>query len=882
MHLLSPTHSQIATDAFPSIKQIRRSLSRSPSKAPRYQLQNATRSSPRYLHAPTSPAVTRSASADAQHAAPKFNVRRTAPIRSLFRRQSANDAAKNTILPRGIQDSVRPLPSLDDMIQDEPDANFDQENLAMTPKRAAAGMRFELDSEPIKFDLLKAHAEKPTNFNDSLKDHTTVAKSSPLKRSDGVMNLDQPSVESPRAKRRSLALGSDVDIFDQGLESGPKVTAASRRRNSTNTAPASTSQPPKSPQRRPFSLRRSTLQQRVNVPSSRPRPTSVEPLEVPTPPPPSLQVLPSMPRTRSRISLESVLPVRPVETASPQPASRPNRILHPPNQPHPLSKALSPSSSGSSLVEEPCNATVAPAPAAARPVTRAHPAFSRSLPIGALRPKLSTGAQEDTDAWETPGAYKSAKPLPAAFMSTGLISKRNRNADIEPGSFGSSLNMPDTPSKKNTTAIEAATPTHRTHLSRFAPPRHEFGSPTTPFSPQALKCSPESFGQNVGIFGSKAGPSRLVRRSSFLSIDGEESGDSPVPKIVAPTTTDELPPTPTKTMYVPPRPVTRTKGNSLRSSLLGRRTTLAPDFFVPPDQRPETQNAVAVPATRPKPETRLNTSVAPFITFTPSGGNTSPSLGRSRGQRLSMRERSPSPLPERLSMSVETAIMEDESTPDPTVRMQTPVEGSFDKSKMCLDSYTPPDASRLSISGEHSLSSMKVLPPATPTGPRDHPFGLSGSLAASSSGYFENDVETNLTARFGTVQVYGSGEFSIVYRVANPLPDGPSARLQSPRSVGRVWAVKKTKKPYAGSKDRSQKMREVKILNALRGSEHIIETVDTWEMKNHLYIQTEFCENGNLKDFLTRTGYKARLDDFRIWKVLLEMSQVCPSLLRWL
>lgn len=245
-----------------------------------------------------------------------------------------------------------------------------------------------------------------------------------------------------------------------------------------------------------------------------------------------------------------------------------------------------------------------------------------------------------------------------------------------------------------------------------------------------------------------------------------------------------------------------------------------------------------------------------------------------------MRERSPSPLPERLSMSVETAIMEDETTPDPTVRVQTPVEGSFDKSKMCLDSYTPPDASRLSISGEHGLSSMKVLPPATPTGPRDHPFGLSGSLAASSSGYFENDVETNLTARFGTVQVYGSGEFSIVYRVANPLPDGPSARLQSPRSVGRVWAVKKTKKPYAGSKDRSQKMREVKILNALRGSEHIIETVDTWEMKNHLYIQTEFCENGNLKDFLTRTGYKARLDDFRIWKVLLEMSQVCPGLLR--
>ncbi|KAI7052940.1 kinase-like protein, partial [Hortaea werneckii] len=42
---------------------------------------------------------------------------------------------------------------------------------------------------------------------------------------------------------------------------------------------------------------------------------------------------------------------------------------------------------------------------------------------------------------------------------------------------------------------------------------------------------------------------------------------------------------------------------------------------------------------------------------------------------------------------------------------------------------------------------------------------------------------------------------------------------------------------------------------------------------NHLYIQTEFCENGNLKDFLFNTGFKGRLDDFRIWKILVELSQ---------
>lgn len=137
----------------------------------------------------------------------------------------------------------------------------------------------------------------------------------------------------------------------------------------------------------------------------------------------------------------------------------------------------------------------------------------------------------------------------------------------------------------------------------------------------------------------------------------------------------------------------------------------------------------------------------------------------------------------------------------------------------------------------------------------------------------QNDVDTTLTSRFSSVHVYGVGEFSIVYRVENPIRDGPAASFGSSNNLGKVWVVKKSKKPYAGSKDRARKMKEVQILRALSGSEHIIELVDTWEMKNHLYIQTEFCENGNLKDFLSQTGYKARLDDFRIWKILLELTQ---------
>ncbi len=86
--------------------------------------------------------------------------------------------------------------------------------------------------------------------------------------------------------------------------------------------------------------------------------------------------------------------------------------------------------------------------------------------------------------------------------------------------------------------------------------------------------------------------------------------------------------------------------------------------------------------------------------------------------------------------------------------------------------------------------------------------------------------------------------------------------------------MKKTKHPYIGTRDRLRKLQEVNILKSLGRSDHTIELVDSWEEKDHLYMQFEFCEEGGLDAFLARTGDKGRLDDFRIWKILLELSQV--------
>ncbi|KAK3045315.1 hypothetical protein LTS18_014053, partial [Coniosporium uncinatum] len=345
-----------------------------------------------------------------------------------------------------------------------------------------------------------------------------------------------------------------------------------------------------------------------------------------------------------------------------------------------------------------------------------------------------------------------ARPLPAAFMSTGLISKRNRNMDSpsvgEPGGYA----MPDTPSKRVSFPPMTNAPFLPSAVKPSNNPKHEFGTPSTPFSSHAaVKVSPESFGKGVSIFGTRLGKNELARRSSFISIDGDENLNSPSGQAESQSSNDEMPPTPTKPNGV------RSKENSLRSSLFGRRTSLGPDTFVPPAKGDS-------PVSKHVRKTTPIHQIAPLEKTSP----------------------------------------------------HTPQE-----------SFAPPDPSGLSISAHHnrpefvsfstSTRSNAAFPPATPTAPRD---GFSFGNAPPLVGVTRNDVDTSLTARFHTVHQLGVGEFSQVFKVENPISS------VSTSAVGSVWAVKKAKKPFIGAKDRERKRREVRVLEALRGHDHIIGFTD--------------------------------------------------------
>jgi mitosis inhibitor protein kinase SWE1 len=137
----------------------------------------------------------------------------------------------------------------------------------------------------------------------------------------------------------------------------------------------------------------------------------------------------------------------------------------------------------------------------------------------------------------------------------------------------------------------------------------------------------------------------------------------------------------------------------------------------------------------------------------------------------------------------------------------------------------------------------------------------------------------------------GTGEFSHVYRVTQTSRLATTSQsfylgTSTPSQGGtppspmpeRVFAVKKSRQPYQGTRDRQRKLQEVKVLKALGHSDHVVHLIDSWEEKNYLYIQTEFCEEGSLDLFLAQVGRRGRLDDFRIWKIMLELSLVSPNL----
>ena len=936
LHLPSPTHIH-NVDPTSAFKQLRRSLSRSPSKVPIFRFATSKSASPSLPSSPLSPsrepAPNRSISASilqplhsnspsplATPHPPSARKTRT-PARKLSPSRSSSRPGGIPRSPR--KRSLNESANAGNITSRSPaGSSDDQENM---PGRSVSPV-----GRPLVGELLKASVP-PLHTNSTLPVPRATArfekgygswgaKSSPLKRSDGIMNLDQGNGGSPSAKRRSLhggIFGPDFNIFDHEASfdgsQDALMTGTEPSQESTSLVDHLSSMP-----KRTSSLRRSTLQQRHDKPLfARTKPNNDISLDF-TPSQPSQTGRPAPQKSRFRMSLDSEVPSLSRDSPFSSQGGLPNASAHPmsqfdskqsssnaPLQPaqiqrHPLSRTISQSTSNSSMVEDSPTHIPIRQPEHRRPFVD----FSKSLPMGATRPGSREGQSSSQassgPSFATPENYKLVKPLPAAFMSTGLISKRHKHVDDAQPNFGASTStMPDTPCKRHSLA-EMPSPTAKPQEAfvKSHQIRHSFGTPSTPFNPHASPTSPGAFGKGVNIFGSNLGHG-VPRRESSFGDNGEEQFQSPPRQGDSQSSTEfDIPPTPTKqVLATSSRHPTPFRGSA------NQQVHTIPTFDASVSRNQsyrQNENCKLIPPGTPSgtadkhSEGLMDDSPLTALRF-----RSFSTIPRSfTTSRLLRNSKSPTPLT-KTSFSAPSFISKRPQAKRSPLSPASPLQ---DHAKH-LSPHTPreimlpPDPSGLSISthGDANFRSLNnvtssafstsVYPPATPTAPRGSfaSFGKSTSMTPSHN-HTPATVEFDpvLTSRFDKVELIGTGEFSQVYRVSTKtelknsrsyfsLPLGARTSPKTPMP-DRVWAVKKARHAYIGPKDRKRKLQEVHILRTLRQSDHTVELFDSWEDKNHLYIQTEFCEEGSLDGFLDQVGRNARLDDFRIWKIMLEMA----------
>lgn len=434
----------------------------------------------------------------------------------------------------------------------------------------------------------------------------------------------------------------------------------------------------------------------------------------------------------------------------------------------------------------------------------AKPSLGTNKPANNSNLSLDSGTamQSFTPEFSTPENLKFVKPLQTAFMSTGLISKRNRKKP-----FGDSqMAPPDTPCKK---------PLFPSITSQYSPGSRSVSGKTS---------HPSSSG-TFFQFGVQNQPNNAPGRTTYTRQHAMNFGGF------------------NDSLFSEP--------STAKKSDTGSHGSTTPKHSTKP---------MSIPTKATKPVPDASTIVrSPFFSSIPNSNNSSStSINRFSSTPLSQSSRFYDGSPSDLSSP---------RTPDISFHSDVPqLMLSLSKDNV------------LQYDDNNEMQDANIETPRTPAKAlkSHHEIAIPSTMMGMEKMGQDNVTDIVLRERYSDVQLIGTGEFSIVYAASEKAT---SSGFEPAR-----FAIKRTKTPFVGPKARSRRNEEVEILRNLTFSnkssneddhEYIVNLIDAWELRGHLYIVTEYCENGNLDTFLSERGNISRLDEWRVWKILVELTLVC-------